>query len=155
MASLDVFETGIAAYESLDNDSVHESIKIQLVSQLNQQGILAASTVTFEVTPGCIRHPDVAVLLRRPEPVRGRFWQGAPDLAVEIVSDSDMAMDVDDKIHLYLAHGARAVWVVWPRSQRVDIHQTHQPTRQYHAADTLAGEEPVPQFRSPIASLFG
>ncbi len=168
LASLDEYDARTAAGERLEfdrgvfipmpnNDSLHESVKTKLVRQLNRQlddPIEAGNELTFEVAPSRVRHPDVALLLRPRRAVAGRRFQGAPDLAIEIVSASDSASDLDDKIHLYLANGARAVWVVWPGPQRIDIHQTNQPIRQYHAADTLSGEEPVPQFRLPVSSLF-
>ena len=168
LASLDEYDVRTAAGERLefdrgvlipmpDNDSLHESVKAKVVGQLNRQlddPIQAGNELTFEVSPNQVRHPDVAVLLRPPAAIAGHRLQGAPQLAIEIVSPSDNASDLDEKINLYLANGARAVWVVWPGPQRIDIHQTGQPTRHYYAADTLAGEEPVPQFRLPVSSLF-
>ncbi|MDX2268498.1 MAG: Uma2 family endonuclease [Bryobacter sp.] len=140
-----------------NNDSLHDGIKLSLARLLNRQledPIEAGNELAFEVAPDRVRHPDVAVCLTRRARIAGKRFQGPPDLAIEIVSDSDSAKDLDDKIRLYLKHGARAVWVVWPEDQRIDIHQLGQPVRAYHAGETLANEEPIPSFRLSIAALF-
>jgi Uma2 family endonuclease len=146
-----------AVIEMPNNDSVHDWIKAIFNRALNRQlddPIVAANELAFEVAPGRIRHPDVAVCLF-PRPIEsGKKLQGAPDLAIEIVSESDTAQDLDNRVRLYLENGARAVWVVWPNARRIDIHQLHAPTRHYEWGDTLVGEEPIPQFRLPVAALF-
>ena len=79
---------------------------------------------------------------------------GAPDLAVEIVSPSENALDLHAKIQLYLENGAKAVWIIWPESRQIDIHQRNQPTRHLDDTCVIEGEAPVPSFRLPVAALF-
>ena len=146
-----------AIIEIPNNDSVHDWIKGIFVRSLNRRlddPIMAANEQAFEVTPNQIRHPDVAVCLFPRVVVSGKKLQGAPDLVIEIVSYSDTAQDLDNRVRLYLENGARAVWVVWPEPRRIDIHQLHAPTRHYEFGDTLSGEEPIPQFRMEVAKLF-
>ncbi|MFO1429307.1 MAG: Uma2 family endonuclease [Candidatus Competibacteraceae bacterium] len=38
-------------------------------------------------------------------------YQEAPDLCVEIISPSNAAQEIEEKINLYLSKGAREVWV--------------------------------------------
>src|SRR5215472_11661026 len=61
------------------------------------------------------RIPDVSLLLteRLASQDRAGFLQGAPDLAVEIVS-SESALFLERKINLFLANGCRAFWVAYP-----------------------------------------
>lgn len=63
------------------------------------------------------RAPDIAFIrlerLRAQGDLAGAF-NGAPDLAVEIVSPSDSAKDVQGKVETWLAHGALAVLVMYP-----------------------------------------
>ncbi len=169
LVSREEYDARTAAGERLDyddgvivpmpnNDSLHDRIKARLVRQFNRQledPTEAANEQTFEVAPNRVRHPDVAVCLVPRPAEAGKKIQGAPDLAVEIVSDSDTAKDLDDKIRLYLRHGAKAVWVVWPEDRRVDVHQLGQPVRAFAAGDVIVGEEPVPRFRLAVAELFG
>jgi Uma2 family endonuclease len=58
--------------------------------------------------------PDVSFVsterLDRPE-LAGMLYNGAPDLAVEILSDSNTPAQIAQKIEEYLNAGGRAVWV--------------------------------------------
>ncbi len=140
-----------------NNDSVHDILKGRLATLLARglpETALVVNEMAFDVTPAHVRHPDVAVLLKPRRMQEGRKVQGAPELAIEIVSDSDTAEYLDGRIELYLNNGAQAVWVVWPRARRMDIHQPGQPTRHLRGG-ILSGEIPVPQFRLDIADLFG
>lgn len=53
------------------------------------------------------------------------YVEGAPELAVEIVSPSDSAEDLDQKVMQYLAAGSLSVWVVYPRTRKIHIHRAH------------------------------
>jgi Uma2 family endonuclease len=77
-----------------------------------------------------------------------------PDLAVEVVSPNDEPADVAAKVTFYVAHGVLLVWVVYPRSPRVIVHQPGQEPRTLGIADTLGGGEILPGFHLPVASIF-
>jgi Uma2 family endonuclease len=47
--------------------------------------------------------------------------EGAPELAVEIVSPSQSAEDLEVKVQQYLRSGGKQVWVVYPITRRVHI----------------------------------
>jgi Uma2 family endonuclease len=47
------------------------------------------------------------------------YLEGAPALAVEIISEANRAEDVDRKVKTYLASGGIEVWVVYPKTQCV------------------------------------
>lgn len=138
-------------------DSLCEVIKGTLVCELICQlpkHVFAASEITFEIAPNEIRHPDVALLLVKPVGIAGRKLSGSPDLAIEVVSPSENALDLHAKVHLYLQHGARAVWVVWPATQVVDIHQPNAPERHIDINGVIEHEQPVPEFRLAVRDLF-
>jgi Uma2 family endonuclease len=54
----------------------------------------------------------------------GNYFQGAPALAIEIVSESNKAEAIDTKIQDYLAAGALQVWVVYPKRRHLWIYET-------------------------------
>ena len=54
----------------------------------------------------------------------GNYFQGAPALAIEIVSQSNPAEAIDTKIRDYLAAGALQVWVVYPKRRHLWIYET-------------------------------
>ncbi|HLZ08557.1 MAG TPA: Uma2 family endonuclease, partial [Chloroflexota bacterium] len=71
---------------------------------------------------GLARAPDVAFVrlerLLAQESLAGAF-RGAPDLAVEIVSPSNTADAIQQKVQDWLAHGTSAVLVMYPPSRNV------------------------------------
>ncbi len=70
------------------------------------------------------RRPDVAFVSfgrwaqDRPIP-RARSWAVIPDLAIEIVSPTNAADDIAEKLEEYFKVGVRHVWVVYPRQSKV------------------------------------
>jgi Uma2 family endonuclease len=52
----------------------------------------------------------------------GKYFAGAPAIAVEVVSPSNSAEDMDTKAELYFQFGAREVWRVYPKTRHVVVH---------------------------------
>jgi Uma2 family endonuclease len=61
--------------------------------------------------------PDVSIA--HPGQPSGKYFEGAPLLAVEVISESNTAEFMDRKVKRYLANGGVEVWVVYPRTQCV------------------------------------
>jgi Uma2 family endonuclease len=119
--------------------------------------VLTESGFVLSREPDTVRAPDVAFVRaeRLPELDRGqRYLEGAPDLAVEIVSPGDTAVEVADKVDEYLASGARLVWVVYPRARRAVVWTPDGVGRARSAGDALDGADVVPGFRLALADLF-
>jgi Uma2 family endonuclease len=107
--------------------------------------------------PDIVRAPDVSfVRAERLPPLDRRegFLELAPDLAVEVVSPSDRARDVMDKVIEYLDAGVRLVWIVEPRRRIVTIWTPDRTARILTEADELDGGDVLPGFRLPVAQIF-
>lgn len=81
------------------------------------------------------------------------WFEGAPDLAVEVMSPSNTVSDINLKIRQLLEAGAQAVWVVDPVTRAVHVH-TAQGIRVFNENDSLSGGEVLPGFRIPVADIF-
>jgi len=107
--------------------------------------------------PGTLRAPDVAFVTagRLPDLESGEhYFDGAPDLAAEIVSPGDSASEIADKVEDYLASGVRLVWIVYPRGRSVVVWTPDGRARALRGGDALDGADVVPGFRLPLADLF-
>lgn len=107
--------------------------------------------------PDTVRGPDVSFVTReRWDAVLDlrRFFRGAPDLAVEIVSPSNRAGEMHAKVADYLAAGARLVWIVDPERRAVTVHRTLLAPRRLGVSDVLEGEDVLPGFAIQVASIF-
>jgi len=105
------------------------------------------------------RRPDVMFVsserwsLDKPIP-EGEDWKVVPDLAVEIVSPSNAAVEIMDKVEEYFAAGVRAVWVIYPRQQQIYLYRSLTEVTVVAATGELAGDPVLPGFRLPLSKLF-
>jgi len=89
------------------------------------------------------------------EACRGPYFEGAPDLAVEVLSPGNHPTAIDDKVRDFLAAGSCAVWVVEPGERTLTVHRSHHPPRTYTEADTVDASPTVPGFRLQVGEIFG
>jgi Uma2 family endonuclease len=107
------------------------------------------------------RRPDLAFVsaerwpIDRPIPLRKDAWDVVPDLAVEIVSPTDIAEDLLGKVKEYFQAGVRLVWVVYPIGRCIQIYEAWNRIRVVTEADHLDGREVLPAFSRPLDRLFG
>ena len=109
--------------------------------------------------PNTVRSPDAAFVRadRLPPgglPSASGYLPLAPDLAVEVLSPSETASDLYEKLEDYRAAGAPLVWVVDPAKRRVSVYAADAPVRWLREADTLDGGSVLPGFTCPVAELF-
>lgn len=107
--------------------------------------------------PDLVRAPDVAFISDEKLEAHGRtrkFWQGPPDLAVEVLSPEDRASEVLGKVGEYLDAGTRLVWVVDPENQLVSAYRGLNQLRVYAVGDTLSGEDVLHGFSLPVNEIF-
>jgi Uma2 family endonuclease len=103
--------------------------------------------------PDTVFAPDAAfVAVERPQK-SPKFYLGAPDLAVEVISPSDTYTEVAAKVEEYLAVGTRIVIVVDPQKQTARI-ETLEGARRLTIDDSLDGGDVVPGWKLPLKELF-
>jgi Uma2 family endonuclease len=93
-----------------------------------------------------LRVADVAFVTReRWEKAGDDDLFGAPDLTVEVLSPSNTAIEINEKIALCLGNGCREFWVVDPRLRQITVSTPDGLTRTYRSGDsiplTLAGDQ--------------
>ncbi len=91
----------------------------------------------------------------RPVSLREDAWDVVPDLAVEVVSPTDIAEDLLGKVKEYFLAGVRLVWVVYPIQRCLHVYESWNRIRVVTEADELDGGEVLPGFRQPLDHLFG
>jgi Uma2 family endonuclease len=107
--------------------------------------------------PDVVRGADVSFVRtdRLPAPERAaKFFEGAPDLAVEVVSPRDSLNEVEEKVDDYLNSGAPLVWVVNPRRRTVTVHRAGRDPQVLRENDSIDGEDVVAGFSCRVADAF-
>jgi Uma2 family endonuclease len=126
----------------------------------HQLGIVFGAETGFKIAenPDTVLAPDVAFISRERIPESGipkKYWPGAPDLAVEVLSPGDSAREVDKKVGQWLAAGSRLVWTVDPTKKSVTAYRASAPSISiFSETDELSGEDVVPGFRCPVSEIF-
>ena len=105
--------------------------------------------------PVTLRGPDLSFLRAdragRVDPKQD--IDGAPDLVIEVVSPTDSAQDLNRKVHQYLHSGAQEVWVAYPDTQEVYVHDAN-GVRKLGADQMLGSPALLPGFSVPVKALF-
>ncbi len=83
-----------------------------------------------------------------------KFAPFAPDLAAEVMSPSNTKREMEEKVALYFAAGARAVWVFNPKKKSVAVYASPTDVRVLGEHDTLDGGEVLPGFKLELSKLF-
>ena len=83
-----------------------------------------------------------------------KFAPFAPDLAVEVMSPSNTAREMEKKVALYFAAGARAVWVFNPKKKTVAVYTSPTDVRTLSEEETLEGGDVLPGFTLELSKLF-
>lgn len=105
------------------------------------------------------RRPDVAFVSydrwsRQQRVPRAEAWAVVPNLAVEVVSPTDRADDLMNKITEYFQAGVECVWVIFPSQEQVHVYAAPTRVQIYARTDIMPGEPVLPHFQLPLAGLF-
>lgn len=122
-------------------------------------GSMFDSSTAFKFKNGNKRSPDISFVakerLQGLEELPTGFLDGAPDLAVEVLSPNNTIEEIDTKVAEYFENGARLVWVINAVQNYVLVYRSGQePERLLKSSDVLDGEEIIPGFTLPVAELF-
>jgi Uma2 family endonuclease len=121
-------------------------------------GIVVTAEAGFRIArdPDTVRAPDVAFVRAEripPGGVKG-FFQGPPDVAVEVVSPSDRASEVMAKAQSWLQAGCPLVWVVDPQSRTISVYRSRSEIAVLSESDALTGGDTLPGFSVPVSEIF-
>ncbi|MGD0383323.1 MAG: Uma2 family endonuclease [Thermoguttaceae bacterium] len=106
--------------------------------------------------PDTVRAPDVAFIRmdRLPEEPPKGYFDGPPDLAVEVLSPNDRASEVQKKIRDWLNAGCCAVWIVDPETKSVTIYKSTHDIIVLNTSDKLDDLFLLPGFSATVSEIF-
>lgn len=161
-------ESGLEGYEYIEGELIpriptsliHGKISLKLGTRLfqyvdeNQLGDVYLAPTGFRVGEWVLT-PDIAFLslVRIPDDT-DKASPIPPDLAVEVMSPTDVFDRIVSKAFAYLAAGTQLVWVIEPQSKTVLVYRSETDIKLLTRNDTLTGEDVVEGFSCPVAELF-
>jgi Uma2 family endonuclease len=113
-------------------------------------GEVVGSRVAFRLDDKGGPEPDVAFVRNaRRNLVRNGYFDGPPDLAIEIVSPESVERDYEDKYTLYQSAGVTEYWIVDEYLNRITVYRLDQRGK-YREVRPRGGEyhsQVIPGFR--------
>ena len=120
----------------------------------NNLGHLYPSDTDFKLGDRLVK-PDIAFVstARLPEN-RRQASPVPPDLAVEVLSPTDIQYRVIEKAFAYLDAGTRLVWIIEPVGKTVTVYRSQTNIKTLTIDNTLSGEDVVEGFSCKVSQLF-
>jgi Uma2 family endonuclease len=108
--------------------------------------------------PNDVRKPDVSVVrrervaqLEKPDP---GYMPIVPDLAVEVLSPNDLALELDFKLRDYREARVPLIWLVNPQARSVAIYSIEGAFAILGENDEITAAPALTQFRSKVSAFF-
>jgi Uma2 family endonuclease len=102
----------------------------------------------YKLGPRTWVQPDISIA--HPDQPHGDYLEGAPLLAIEVISESNTADHIHRKLRKYFEHGAAEVWVVYPTTRSVVVHHAGES----HEHSTTLATNLLPGLSIDLAALF-
>jgi len=121
------------------------------------QVLIAEPGFMLRRRPDTVRVPDVAFVLRErydAAVLAGGYVEGPPDIAVEVISESQARAQLEDKVAEYLEAGGRLVWVIDPEARVARVYRPGSQVEEVAADGVLSGEDVIPGLMVPLADVF-
>jgi Uma2 family endonuclease len=149
-------EKAMATYEALVAGILLTFINNYLFD--HDIGIALPGDGLLRLFPDRVRAPDVSFISwkRMPNQELGHeaIASLAPDLAVEVLSPSNTAAEMDQKLQEYFGSGGRLVWIVDPQARTVRVYTSLRRSVLLTEDGTLDGRKVLPGFALPIRKWF-
>lgn len=124
----------------------------------NSLGITASESGPVRTTPKQVRMPDVSFVLSEHvtlEMVRAqKILEHTPDLAVEVLSESNTKKEMSRKLREYFEAGTRLVWYVDPEAETIQVFRSAEDCETIVGQQELTGGELLPNFAVKVADIF-
>ncbi|MBW3635891.1 MAG: Uma2 family endonuclease [Armatimonadetes bacterium] len=106
--------------------------------------------------PEKVRAPDVCFIENSALENKNldSYLDGAPTLAIEIVSKNDSLRKTKEKADEFLEAGAQAAWIIHPKQRCVFVRTPDEPEAKYTLGQSVPGGDILPGFELPVAQLF-
>jgi Uma2 family endonuclease len=121
-------------------------------------GVVFGAETGFKIDndPDTVRAPDAGFVRksRLGQRITRKFFDGPPDLAVEVISPDDSRREVNDKANMWLAKGTMTVWIADPKTMTITILRVGQKPQVLGRGKTIRNEPLLPGFELSVDSIF-
>jgi Uma2 family endonuclease len=121
-------------------------------------GVLLGADGMLRLMPGRVRIPDVSFLKWSRFPNRrlpkDRVWSLSPDLAVEVLSDSNTNREIELKLDEYFQAGTQVAWIIDPERRTASLYRSRTDVVIIDENGLLDGGAVLPGFTLRLGELL-
>ena len=135
------------------------STSINSFVRQHRLGVCGGADWSFRLksNPDTVRMPDVGFVRAEripPAGVPSGAWDGAPDLAVEVLSPSNRFSEIMERVQDFFDAGTRLMWVIDPDRRNARVFAPDRAVTVVGADGTLDGEDVLPGFTLPLPEIW-
>ena len=101
-----------------------------------------------------MRRPNIAYFSIEQE---GKMRQGEdeiPEFLIEIISGSDNAYKIEEKITEYFKAGVRVMWLIYPENQIIHVYTSRKQVKICTDDDICSAKPILPEFELSVNAIF-
>jgi Uma2 family endonuclease len=146
----------------LEGDGANAEVTTDLTVWARQdgRGKSFGSNGGFTLPDGSMRSPDGAWLswqrwnaLASTE--RKRFGHVTPEFVIELRSESDSLVELQEKMKIWIANGVDLAWLIDPKRKVVEIYRPGEQPEIHEQPTSVQGDGPVVGFELVMARIWG
>ena len=153
-----LIEKAMGARESLLAVQISHRLLTNLDQRATDLGVVLGADGFLRLRPRLVRIPDVSFISwdQIPsgefptEPIASLF----PDLAVEVLSESNTPREIARKLEEYFEAGCRLAWIIDPETRTADVYTAADHCTHLRSSQSLDGGDVLPGFKLPLKELF-
>jgi Uma2 family endonuclease len=137
------------------HEEIQERVRELLKRSIGDRGTVRVEMAFRPIPEFEVWRADVGVVgkERAERTNRDGYLQGAPDLVVEVLSPSNTAQEINDKMAICLQHGCLSFWVIDDNLKEVKITEGD-ITRRYTAPAAITSEIAGATIRVQVQDMF-
>jgi Uma2 family endonuclease len=131
---------------------------IQAYLRENPIASAAGENGPLRTTPGQVRLPDISVILNDRLTLKmikeQKILDLPPDIAVEVLSESNTKKEMDRKLREYFQAGTRLVWYIDPETEIAEVFTSPDASQRVSGDQELDGRDILPGFSIKLGVVF-
>ncbi len=112
------------------------------------------SEVGMKLVSENFRIPDLAYFTAEQHFSAAKGQHPIPQLAIEFLSKSESAEDIDEKINDYFSSGVKIVWYIYQKTEKIYIYTSPKTVQILQGEDVCSASPVIPDFRFKIKDIF-
>lgn len=135
-----------------------------IVTEINKflekadQGKVFGADAALMILPSMVKIPDVSFVSwdrwPKEKPPRRPILAVVPDLAVEVLSETNTQAEMDDKRQTYLRAGVRLIWYIQPATRSARVFTSAMDVQEVDPDGSLDGGDVLPGFHLSLRAMF-